>query len=144
MTSDEIRTFVRVHKEAIANGDVKALADEYAEDGEVISPLLHTVRGRQGIEESWRSLFRAFSNLTLTVEDLIIEQEGDGAAAFVFTWQATHAGDALGFPASGRRFTILGVNLMRFRGDKIVYDRRIYDFTDLLLQIGVLKAKTAS
>ena len=33
--------------------------------------------------------------------------------------------------------------ILTFRGDKIVHDRRIYDFTRMLMQLGVLRAKTA-
>ena len=47
----------------------------------------------------------------------------------------------MGMPATGRPFHLAVVFLYELRDHKIVRERRIYDFTGLLLQIGVLKAK---
>ena len=46
-------------------------------------------------------------------------------------------------PPTGRHVTIPVVFLYEFKDGKIVRDRRVYDFTGLLIQIGTLKAKPA-
>ena len=50
---------------------------------------------------------------------------------------------ALGFEPTGKRFqmSVAFVHLLKDR--KIVHERRIYDFTGLLVQIGILKARPA-
>jgi ketosteroid isomerase-like protein len=44
-------------------------------------------------------------------------------------------------PASGRPFRFPIVFVLDVRDGLIVHDRRIYDFTGLLVQIGMIKAK---
>jgi hypothetical protein len=44
-------------------------------------------------------------------------------------------------PASGKRFQFTAVCVFDLRGRQIARERRIYDFTGLLMQVGVLKAK---
>ena len=46
-------------------------------------------------------------------------------------------------PGTGRRIEVRGVWLFRFEGELIASETRLYDFTSLLVQLGVLKARTA-
>jgi predicted ester cyclase len=73
-------------------------------------------------------------------EELVIE--GDRAAE-VTSAAGTDTGGFLGLPATGRPFHLPMVILYTFDGPTIVHERRIYDFTGMLVQIGVLKAKPA-
>jgi hypothetical protein len=43
--------------------------------------------------------------------------------------------------ATHRSFKVKGVLVFEFRDGKIVHEQRLYDFTALLLQVGVLKAR---
>ena len=61
--------------------------------------------------------------------------------AHVVSIEGAHMGEIMGMPATGRPFHLAVVFLYELRDHKIVRERRIYDFTGLLLQIGVLKAK---
>ncbi len=142
MTSDEIRTFVRAHEAAWVRQDVGALMADYADDCEVVSPMLHTIRGKAGVEASFRDLFRAFGEWTIVPDEVLIDHEGGDRCAFVTTVHAVHAGEIFGVPASGRRFELPVVRFLRFEHHKIVADRRLYDFSGLLMQLGILKAKT--
>jgi steroid delta-isomerase-like uncharacterized protein len=141
MTSQEIRAFVDQHVEAWKNHDVRTLVDGYADECELISPLFQTVRGKAGIEASFRDIFRIFADQTIRSDDLLVDHERGDRAAYVATYTATHVGEVLGFPPSGRRVTIRGVFLFRFEDHRIIAEQRLYDFTELLLQLGVLKAK---
>ena len=53
----------------------------------------------------------------------------------------THSGDFLGLPPTGRQMEFLMAALMGVENGFVVEERRIYDFTGLLVQVGVLKAK---
>ena len=83
---------------------------------------------------------RPFLDLTVTIDQLIID--GDNVAS-VLTLDGTHVGEFLGMPATGKRFKIPAVFFYHLENGKIVRERRIYDFTNLLMQIGVIKAKPA-
>jgi predicted ester cyclase len=55
--------------------------------------------------------------------------------------EGTNIGGFMGLSASGKPFHLAIVFLYEFKDRQIVRERRIYDFTGLLTQIGVLKTK---
>ena len=102
MTHNEIQTLVDQFVRAWTAEDLDALLECYDEGAELISPLLHTVRGIEAIERSHQDLFLAFSNIATEVHDVVVDVENQ-QAVLVFTIHATQHGDFLGFAASGRR-----------------------------------------
>jgi len=50
-------------------------------------------------------------------------------------------GELFGVAPTQRRFRVQGVLVFEFRDGKIAVERRLYDFTSLLVQVGVLKTK---
>ena len=63
--------------------------------------------------------------------------------AQVVSAEGTDVGGFFGLPPTGKPFHLPTVFVYELRGRQIVRERRIYDFTGLLIQIGVLKAKPA-
>ena len=53
----------------------------------------------------------------------------------------THAGEFFGVAATGRHIEVQIVMILTIADGLIVEERRIYDFTGFLVQVGVLKAK---
>jgi predicted ester cyclase len=53
----------------------------------------------------------------------------------------TQKGEFFGFPPDGRKFQFRLASLFFFSDGKIDREIRIYDFTGMLMQLGVLKAK---
>jgi predicted ester cyclase len=51
--------------------------------------------------------------------------------------------ELLGLEPTGKQFKISAAFVYQLKDRKIILERRIYDFTGLLLQIGGLKAKPA-
>jgi steroid delta-isomerase-like uncharacterized protein len=140
MTRDDLtRMFDRRH-EAWERRDADALAQDHAEHGTVHSPRTGLVTGRANIANAYRSWFAAFPDIQIHREELLVD--GDNVALF-FTSLGTHNGDFMGIEGCGRRFEVRGVFLYKFADGLIAQERRIYDFTGLLVQLGVLKAKPA-
>src|SRR5258708_708081 len=52
----------------------------------------------------------------------------------------THTGSFKGIPATGKPVTVVGMNIMRFEGEKIVEIRGVLDVMGLMQQIGVIPA----
>jgi predicted ester cyclase len=75
------------------------------------------------------------------MEDLIIDRGVEDRAVLVFTSEVTHRGDLFGMPGTGRRVENSGAFIIRLENGRIVSERRLYDFTGLLVQLGVLKAR---
>jgi predicted ester cyclase len=76
----------------------------------------------------------------MSVEDMVID--GD-IVITVLSCEGTHMHELLGFEPTGKRFQMNMAFVHRLKDGKIVHERRIYDFTGLLVQIGLLKAKPA-
>ena len=138
MTREQIVGVMQVMQRAWNARDAVALAAVHSEDGVVHSPMFGEVRGRADIERTYRDMFRAFGDWEFEGQDLIID--GDRAAQ-TFICTATHTSELFGVEATHRRFKVQGVLVFELRDGKIVTERRLYDFTSLLIQLGVLKAK---
>ena len=141
MTSDETRRFISRYVELWEQGDARGLSACYAEHARVDSPMFQVIDGRGAIEKSFTDLFKAFGDPKIRVEDIIIDNEGGDRCVTVFTSHGTHRGMLFGLPGTGRRVEIKGAFVMKFEGDRIVSERRLYDFVGMLVQLGVLKAK---
>ena len=141
MTRDEILALLARRAEAWRRLDGEALIADYADDAVVESPLAGgTTRGRDQIWQVFQAYFVAFPDMTMEQGDVLVD---DQRAAVAATFCGTDRGGFMGMPATGRRVTIPVVFLYEFKDGKIVRDRRIYDFTAVLIQIGALKAKPA-
>ena len=138
MTRDEAVRLLAQREDGFRRGDAAAMAAAYAEDAVLISPMFGTVTGREAIRATHVKLFQVFNDMTIRVEDVIFEND---RGAQSWAGHATHTHELFGVAPSGRRFEIHGVFVFEFKDGKIAQERRLYDFTGLLLQLGVLKAK---
>ena len=140
MTREEIVALFERREAAWRARDAVALAADHAPESVVISPTGGVLEGRADIERIYRLWFTAFADFALTVEVLIVE--GD-RVALLGRVTGQHSGDFFGMPATGRRIDVACGFFFRFEGPMIVHERRILDFTGLLVQVGVLRAKPA-
>jgi predicted ester cyclase len=138
MTRDDIVRFFERRSIQWRARNPETLAECHAPDGTVVSPLFGALNGPAEITESYRRLFATFPDWTLKSEELIID--GDRVAEH-FVATATHVGELMGLPGTNRHGRIEGVLLYTMGNDAIQYERRLYDFSSLLIQIGVLRSK---
>jgi steroid delta-isomerase-like uncharacterized protein len=140
MTRAEIAAFFDGRQALWRQRDAAALAHSHSATCVVESPAAGTVTGREAIQEIYAAWFRAFPDLDMHFTDLVID--GDRVVLTAFC-QGTNVGGFMGLPASGKRFKFPVVMVCTLADGEIVHERRIYDFTGMLIQIGMLKAKPA-
>jgi len=128
-------------QDAMSRRDWARFRETYAESARVESPLAGQVTGRDAIVRASEAFFTAFPDAVLTNDPPVID--GD-RATIVSEVVGTHVGEILGLPATGRAFRMPIVFVIVVENNLIVHERRIYDFTGLLVQIGVLRAKPVS
>jgi steroid delta-isomerase-like uncharacterized protein len=138
MTRDEIATLVGSAERAFNQHDVAAVTAPYATDCLVESRIAGTVHGAAAVAQVWLALFAAFPDVAAVTEDLLIE---DDRAVWLVRMSGTDTGGFMGLPPTNKPFTVPVVFMSTLKNGQIVHERRIYDFTGLLIQIGVLKAK---
>lgn len=137
MTREEIVALFKRRQDAYEDLDAKALAADYADDAQIESPSTGVHTGRDA-EKSLRAIFDAFLDLTMSFDAVVVD--GDMVVT-IMSAEGTHMQDLLGFAPTGKHFQMSMAFVYRLKDRKIVHERRIYDFTGLLVQIGVLKAK---
>ena len=141
MTRNEIAALFERRLDATTRLDAALLASLHSMDGIVESPFVGgVVQGRAAIEQAYTTFFRAFADLRIWQQDLLID--GDRAGILV-RMDGTNHGGLMGLPPTERSFSLSMASLCEFRDGLIARERRIYDFTGLLTQIGAVKVKPA-
>ena len=138
MTRDEVLALFDRRQIAHDNLDAATLAADYTDDCIVDSPTGGTHSGRAAVQRVLQAVFDAFLDMKTRTESLVID---GNQVARVLSIEGTNIGGFLGLAPSGKPFRIDAVFLYEFRDRLIVRERRIYDFTGMLTQIGVLKTK---
>ena len=140
MTRNDISNFFARRDDNWNRHDVSALASDHTEEGELESPVAVKVKGRSAIQNNYTAWFSSFPDVQLFTEHLVID--GNRAAQFA-KMVGTHKGEFCGLAPTGKRFEVHCAFLFLFKEGKIAHEVRVYDFTGVLLQLGVLKAKPA-
>lgn len=140
MSRAELEAITGRYLAAMNGHDAGALASLYARDCHVDSPLFATLHGRDAVEASYRQWFTIFPDIEFKPESTVLDPP---MAAVTTINTATHAGELLGLPPTRKKIEFRSVRLVTVDGGLIVKERRIYDFTGLLVQLGVLRARPA-
>jgi steroid delta-isomerase-like uncharacterized protein len=139
MTREETTDLFARRQDAMNRHEVANVTSVYAPDCVVESPTAGgVVQGLATVEAIDRAWFTGFPDVVFTTDDLAID--GDHVA-WVANATGTDTGGFMGLPPTGRAFEVPMVMLATLRDRCIVHERRIYDFTGMLVQIGILKAK---
>jgi steroid delta-isomerase-like uncharacterized protein len=139
MTREDISALFARRHEAFNRRDTAALVQDLSESSVVESPFAGGLtRGREAIEQLHRSFFNAFPDARLQWDDTLID--GD-RVMLVGRLSGTDTGGFMAVPPTGRSFDIPVVLSYTLKNGLIVHERRIYDFTGMLVQVGALKAK---
>jgi steroid delta-isomerase-like uncharacterized protein len=125
MSAEENKALVRREQEELWNhtGDLEA-AEELFAGGQADAAKQEAADFRRG-----------FPDVISTVEDLIAE--GDKVVA---RWRcrATHRGDYMGIPSSGKEVEFTGISFYRIEGGKIAESWTVEDQFGLMRQIGAV------
>jgi len=140
MTHEEILALLARRRDTLNSRDATAMGELYAPHAELHSPLAGSATGRDAVVRASHAFWSAFPDAVISEEAPVVDQDRVAILAEV---TGCHTGEFLGVPASGRRFRFPMVFLLNVADGAIVAERRIYDFTGLLVQLGVLKAKPA-
>ena len=132
--TDASATLRRMFDEIVNQGRLETVDELFAEDFVDHGPM-GDIRGREAFKQlvsRWRS---AVPDVHCELDHVIIQ--GDLAAWLVRT-TGTHTGDALGFPATGKRFETVSANLGRFRDGKGVEHWSEQGILPMLVQLDIL------
>jgi steroid delta-isomerase-like uncharacterized protein len=139
MTRADIEALISRRGEGWTRRDAALLAADFAEDAVAESPMQGRLVGRRRIKEVYEAWMSAFTDIAFASDDVLVD--GNRVVQF-FTLAGTQTATFGGIPSTGRRFQIKGAQVATVADNgQITYERRIYDVTNLLVQIGALRTK---
>lgn len=139
--SAELKVMVERFSDALRRLDAGEMAEYHAPEGIVESPLYATMRGRKPIEDVYRAFFTSFPDASFDIDRVVIDPP---YVVMFMTVTATHQNDFFGLPGTNRRIDFRMARLLLMNDDGLIeHEERIYDFTGLLVQVGLLRAKPA-
>jgi steroid delta-isomerase-like uncharacterized protein len=135
MSEANINLLRRWFEEVWNQGRPELMGELLAEDGAVygVGGGNEMVRGPAGFLPGYQQLKGAFPDIHFTIEEAICQ--GD-IVAVRWTARATHQGDHLGPPATGKEINITGMSFARVRDGKLVEGWNNWDMMGLMHTIG--------
>jgi steroid delta-isomerase-like uncharacterized protein len=141
VATEENKAVVRRYYEGVLNaGDLDALDELAVANYQEHDPLPGQTTGREGLRQRVEMLLRAFRP-HFTIEDVIAEQD---KVVVRWTNRGAQVGEFLGIPASGKPFTIAGIDIHRLQDGKLAEHWHVVDQLSQLQQLGVIPQPTAA
>jgi steroid delta-isomerase-like uncharacterized protein len=137
MSSEENKMIARRFIDAIHSfwhtGEFEALeavvTPDFAHHGPGLPPDL------AGTKQMLPAFRAAFPDMEIKIDDLVAE--GDKVVDHV-TWQATHQGELMGIPPTGKQVAVSETHIYRIAGGKVVERWFQWDALGMMQQLGVI------
>jgi len=126
---------LRYYQEVWARGDLAAGDELVALDFVDHMPKPGQAPGREGHHQGVRLIRAAFPDARFTIDDIIAE--GDKVVGR-WTMDATHRGEIMGIPATGRPVRVTGIDIARFEGGRLAELWHQEDILGLMQQLGAI------
>jgi steroid delta-isomerase-like uncharacterized protein len=124
--------------ERISAGDISGFGDLVADDFVEHEEVPGLPPTKDGVLDYFRLLLTAFPDMRMDVEDLM--SDGDKTVARVRA-TATHDGEFMGVPPTGKQVDMRLIDVMRFDDDGLVREHwGVADMFSLMQQLGVVPA----
>jgi steroid delta-isomerase-like uncharacterized protein len=130
----EAEAAVRRFYEGLTTGDTSVLDEALAPEWEAI-PAMRTP-GPDGWKASIGHLRSVFSDLKVTIEDVIVSGDGKRVAVRSVI-RGVHAGELLGVPATGREIEFRASDVHRLEDGRIAATWHLEDYFGIATQLGL-------
>lgn len=128
------------YPEEVATGGHTDRIDEICVEDIVEHGPMGELQGREQLKEASRRIQSAFSDLSVTVEDAVVE--GDTVAQRL-TFQGTHEGEFMGVPPTNSRVEIPNMAFNRIEDGQIAERWLLPDLFGLMQQLGVVDSPSS-
>jgi steroid delta-isomerase-like uncharacterized protein len=139
------RSVAAANVDAFNAHDEQRLAETIAEDAVLEAPGDVRTTGREATTQYAMGWLRAFPDGRLTVHN---ELEADTTVVQEFTFEGTHedtlSGPARDVPATHRRLTGRGVQILRIEDGLVAETRLYFDQVQVLTQLGLMPEPAAA
>jgi steroid delta-isomerase-like uncharacterized protein len=133
MTSEQNKDFMRRFLEASVARDSTAFKELMAPD--FAAHVSGGPKNREGFVQHMNVFNSAFSNMQVTISDLVTDGEKVVART---TWRGTHDGNFQGLPPTGKQIEIEAYIVERLRDGKTVEHWSLFDQMTMMQQLGII------
>lgn len=130
------KALIRRLYETISEKQEDELLELYASDCVIHAGpgAVGELTGRDGVKQQSQVTREAFPDITTTIDAMVAE---DDLVTARITYDATHEGEYLGVPATGKQVSFNGTNVFRIESGKIAEVWPMVDTLGVLQQFGV-------
>ncbi len=139
MSTEQNKQVVLKLYELLNNGDAESVGELVAQEYVEHDPLPGQGNGRDGVVDRFSMIVGGLAP-HFTVEDVVAE---DDKVVVRWTNAGTHVAEFAGIPATGRSFTIGGIDIYRVANGSICEHWHVIDQLSMLGQMGLLPAPAA-
>jgi predicted SnoaL-like aldol condensation-catalyzing enzyme len=93
--------------------------------------------GREGVKKVFSAIIAGVPNLKVYAEDVFVSVDGSRLAGR-YRYEGTHAGDFLGYSATGNAFAMRSIDIWRVEDGRFVEHWDELNTLDIFTQIGAL------
>ena len=130
--SEEHKALARRFYGSISAGRLDVIDELVAEDAVEHEDFFGLSSGREGTRHFFEMMRTAFSEFTMTIEDIL----ADGDRVVVRAkMSGTHSGEFMGIAATGRRIDVPLADFVRFEGGKMVEHWGVTDTGAMMEQL---------
>jgi len=136
--ADHKDTVNRFYKEVFENGNLDVIDDLVTKDcidHEQPPPGIVAKPGPEGLKEIAGAYATGFKPMSVQVHTQY--EDGDTVITRA-TFSGTHSGTFAGMPATGKSFSVEGIDIIRFEGDRMAEHWGQFDVVGMLTQLGVI------
>ena len=138
MTTDANKAIVRRFIDEIFVQGRKETVDELLSDDFVGHTWPSTGDPRADLKGAIDRTSKGLADAVFAIEDVIAE---DDRVAVRLTAAATHVGELMGMPPSGKRYEIGEIHWFRLRDGKVIEHWHQFDQMKMMQQLGAMPAK---
>ncbi len=134
--ADNGKTVRRFYDEVINGGRLETVDELLTPDFVERQEFPGLPQTREGVKQFFAMWREAFPDTNAKIELLV--EDGDLVAVYG-SWGATHQGEFMGIPATGKRFDVPSADFVRFNSDGLCIEHwGVFDSGLMLQQIGVI------
>jgi steroid delta-isomerase-like uncharacterized protein len=126
--------------EAVNTRNFDLFREAVAADNVDHDPAPDQVPGPEGYRTFFSAMTKAFPDMKVGLETMVADEDSIG---FAYTLTGTHQGPLMGIPPTGKKVSIRGMQISKFRDGKMVERWGSSDELGMLQQLGVLALTSA-
>jgi steroid delta-isomerase-like uncharacterized protein len=132
VTTQSHKDTIRGLYKGLENGDLDLADDMFTPDFVTTEGAHQNITGPQGFKEAIGEVHAAYTDPSFEILDMVAK---DDQVAVRWRMRATHTGELMGIPATGRKVSMEAFALFRFTGDRISERHAVIDRLGLLQQL---------